>query len=255
MIVTNEEEILTLREGGRRLGTILREVAKKALQGVTSAELDTLATKLIRGGGDEPAFLDYTPQGAKRPFPAALCVSINNEVVHGIPNEAPRTLKEGDIVALDLGLTHEGLTVDAAITVGVGSIDDVAAKLIRATKSALDAGIRAARAGNTTGDISAAIGASVEEAGFVPANELGGHGVGKSVHEEPYIPNSGIAGTGTTLVEGMALALEPIVNEGTANIQVKPDGYTIVTRDGKRSAHFEHTILVTKAGAEILTKP
>lgn len=244
---------MLLREAGKRLGAVLSAVAQAARVGATSAELDSLALKLIAEGGDRAAFLDYTPSGAKRPFPAALCVSINNEVVHGIPNEHPRTLKEGDIVSLDLGLTHRGFVVDAAVTVPVGVIDAAAKRLIAATKEALEDGIHQAVVGNTVGDISFAIGASIKKSGFSPANELGGHGVGERVHEEPYVPNWGTRGEGEKIVEGLVLALEPIVNEGSGNIRSLSDGYTIVTRDGKRSAHFEHTILVTKKGPEILT--
>jgi len=253
MIVKNEDEKKSLREAGKRLGNILHILSQEAKAGMTSAELNDRALTLIEEGGDSAAFLDYTPHSAKRPFPAALCVSINNEVVHGIPNEKPRTLKDGDIVSLDLGLTHQAFIVDAAVTVAVGKIDEEAKRLLRATSEALEAGIAQAKVGNTIGDISFAIGASIKKSGFAPANELGGHGVGRQVHEEPYIANWGKRGEGEKIVEGMVLALEPIVNEGTSNIKQLSDGYTIVTRDGKRSAHFEHTILVAKEGPEILT--
>ena len=253
MIAKTKEEITALREGGKRLGAILRSLGELAQAGMTTRDLDTLAREQIEVNAATPAFLGYTPQGAKRAYPAVLCTSINNEVVHGIPNEAPRTLKAGDIIAFDLGLMHEGLIVDAAVTIGIGSIDEGAKRLIAATKKALAAGIAAARIGNTIGDISFAIGESVKRSGFAVANELGGHGVGRRVHEEPYIPNWGKKGAGERIVAGMVLALEPIVNEGTGNTRLMPDGYTIVTRDGKRSAHFEHTILITKGDAEILT--
>ncbi|OGG47575.1 type I methionyl aminopeptidase [Candidatus Kaiserbacteria bacterium RIFCSPHIGHO2_01_FULL_49_13] len=254
MIAKTETEITALREGGRRLGTILRVLAADIRPGISTAELNERAESLIRAGGDAPAFLNYTPQGARRPYPGTLCASVNEEVVHGIPNEKPRTLKEGDIIALDLGLVHDGLIVDAALTVGVGVVDATAKKLIKTAQAALSAGIKKTKVGNTIGDIGYAIGVVIEKAGFVAANELGGHAVGKRVHEEPFVPNWGVPGSGVKLAEGMVLALEPIVNEGTANIKQLSDGYTIVTRDGKRSSHFEHTILITKKGPEILTK-
>ncbi len=254
MTVKTNKEIATLREGGKRLAEVLRILSVAAKEGVTTVTLDQLAREEIEKRGCRPAFLHYTPGGATRPYPATLCTSINNEVVHGVPNENPRTLKNGDIIALDLGLVHEGLIVDAAITVGIGTIDAKARKLIATAKKALAAGIGEATIGKHIGDISAAIGATIEKPGFRAANELGGHGVGNRVHEEPFIPNWGMRGTGELLVEGMVLALEPIVNEGTSHIRQLEDGYTIVTRDGKRSAHFEHTILVTKKGPEILTR-
>ncbi len=253
MIAKKKEDIAALREGGRRLAGVLGALAKAAVPGATTTNLNELAEKLIRKGGDEPAFLNYMPQGAQRAYPAALCISVNDEVVHGIPQEKPRTLKEGDIVALDLGLTHRGLIVDAAITVPVGKVDAAGKRLITATRRALAAGIAAATHGKVTGDVSFAIGAEIKKSGFVPARDLGGHGVGERVHEEPYIANWGKRGVGTVLVCGMVLALEPIVNEGTSNIRMTSDGYTIKTKDGKRSAHFEHTILITEGEAEILT--
>lgn len=242
-----------LIEGGKRLGTILRALEAHVAPGVTTEDLNDLAEQLIRGGGDTPAFLGYTPEGAERPYPATLCVSINDEVVHGIPNEAPKSLRDGDIVGLDLGLTHEGIIVDAAITVPVGAISASDRRLLSATEAALAAGIAAARPGNHFGDISAAIQKEIEGAGFRVVRELGGHAVGERVHEEPFIANYGKAGTGGELVEGMVLALEPIASAGKAAVIVRPDGYTFATRDGSRSAHFEHTILLEAAVARIIT--
>ncbi|OYV83286.1 MAG: type I methionyl aminopeptidase [Parcubacteria group bacterium 37-58-5] len=209
--------------------------------------------RLIRDGGDEPCFLGYTPEGANRPYPATLCVSINDEVVHGIPNESPKTLKEGDIVGLDLGLAHNGVIVDAAITVPVGNVTEETKELLRATEAALAAGIAAALPGKHVGDISAAIQKEIEDAGFKVVKELGGHGVGERVHEEPFIPNYGRAGDGELLTEGMVLALEPISTAGKATVILTPDGYTYRTKDGSRSAHFEHTILIEKGGARVVT--
>lgn len=254
MIARTSEEREGLIEAGKRLGEVLAKVAETARPGVSTQELDALAERLIREGGDTPAFLNYTPDGAKRPYPATLCVSINDEVVHGIPNVSSRTLKDGDIVGLDLGLTHDGFIVDSALTVAIGTIDDRASRLMAVTKEALENGINAARAGNRIGDISHAIEETYKDTGFSVVRVLGGHGVGKRVHEEPFIPNVGHAGTGEEIVEGMVLALEPIANEGKATVVVASDGYTYRTKDGSRSAHFEHTILIENGAARVLTR-
>jgi methionyl aminopeptidase len=254
MIVRTEEERQNVIEAGRRLGDVLEKVAEKVVPGVSSDELDSHAEKLIRDGGDEPAFLAYTPEGAHRPYPATLCVSVNDEVVHGIPNESPRTLKEGDIVALDLGLTHNGIIVDSALSMAVGKTDKKAYALMDATQAALAAGIAAAQVGNKVGDISHAIEDAFGGTGFSIVKVLGGHGVGNHVHEEPFISNFGTPGTGEEIREGMVLALEPIANEGKAGVTIASDGYTYRTKDGSRSAHFEHTILIEKNGARIVTK-
>ncbi len=253
MIISSDTEREHLIEAGRRLKAVLEALRARVAPGVRSDELDDLAEELIRAGGDEPCFLGYTPEGASRAYPATLCVSVNDEVVHGIPNEAPRTLEAGDIVGLDLGLRHEGVVVDSAITVPVGPIDDKSTKLLRATEAALTAGIRAARVGGHVGDISAAIQKEIERGGFSVVKELGGHGVGHLVHEDPFIPNFGRPGEGEELVEGMVLALEPISSAGRASVVLAPDGYTFRTKDGSRSAHFEHTILIEKGGVTVVT--
>lgn len=254
MIVKNDTERANLIEGGKRLAVVLTALRTKVAPGVTAQELDDLAEKMIRDGGDEPCFLGYTTEGANRPYPATLCVSINDEVVHGIPNESVKVLKDGDIVGLDLGLTHNGVIVDAAITVPVGEVDEITKKLLMATERALVAGIAQAKPGNHMGDISHAIQEEIEGAGFSVVRELGGHGVGERVHEEPFIPNFGRAGTGPELVEGMVLALEPISAAGRARVNLASDGYTYRTKDGSRSAHFEHTILLENGGARIITQ-
>jgi len=253
MIISSDIERENLIEGGKRLAKVLAALRAKVAPGVTTEELDDLAEQLIRDGGDEPCFLGYTPEGAQRPYPATLCVSINDEVVHGIPNESVKILKEGDIVGLDLGLTHNGIIVDAAITVPVGSIDEETKKLLHATEAALTSGIAAAQIGKHIGDISGAIQKVIEGAGFKVVKELGGHGVGDLVHEDPFIPNFGREGEGELLKEGMVLALEPISSAGKAAVILAPDGYTFRTKDGSRSAHFEHTILLEKDGARIIT--
>src|SRR3989338_6570491 len=253
MTIKNDEQRANLIEGGKRLATVLEALRAKVAPGVTAEELDTLAEQMIRDGGDKPCFLGYTPEVANRPYPATLCVSINDEVVHGIPNESVKTLKEGDIVGLDLGLTHNGVIVDAAITIAVGTVSDETRNLLRATEESLTAGIAQAAAGNHIGDISHAIKKVIEDAGFKVVKELGGHGVGELVHEEPFIPNFGRAGEGEVLTEGMVLALEPIATAGKAAVILSPDGYTYRTKDGSRSAHFEHTILIEKTGGRTIT--
>lgn len=252
--VKTKKEIAILREGGRRLAEVLQKVAAEVRPGVSSKTLNDLAQKLITDGGDTPSFLNYSPKGAKRPYPAALCVSVNDEVVHGIPNEQEKILKEGDMVTLDAGLVHEGLFTDSAVTVGVGKIDANAKKLLETTKKALAVGISAVRAGATTGDVGFAIEEFVTPFGYGIVRELAGHGVGYAVHEEPFVPNFGREGEGIVLKAGMVIAIEPMLNEGGAGIRLDPDGYTYRTKDGSRSAHFEHTIAITENGAEILTQ-
>jgi methionyl aminopeptidase len=224
--------------------------------GISTKALDIYAEKLIREMGDEPAFLNYRPAGARTPFPASLCVSVNDEVVHGIPSEN-KILREGDIVSLDLGVKHRGLFTDMAITVGVGNISESSKKLLEVTEQALAVGINAAMGGNTTGDIGYAIEQFIRaktENKYGIVEVLSGHGVGKKIHEDPYIPNFGKKGKGEKLVPGMVVALEPMVNNGTKNVTIDEDDWTFRTADGKRSAHFENTILITEGDAEILTK-
>jgi methionyl aminopeptidase len=252
--IKTTKEIEILRAGGKRLARILQMVGEAAKEGVSTEELNTLCDTLIREGGDIPAFLGYKPEVASRPFPASMCISINDVVVHGIPNENPKILKDGDIVSLDAGLIHQKLVTDATITVGVGNIDSRAKKLIQITEEALEVGINAARAGNYIGDIGHAVEEFVKKSGFGIVRELGGHGVGYSVHEEPIIPNVGPPKTGSKLEVGMVLAIEPIVTEGSANVIFLKDGYTVVTKDQSRSAQVEHTIVVTNGDAEILTR-
>jgi len=254
MIVKNESELQALREGGRRLAFILYELRKKVAPGIATKNLDKIAYALIKEGGDEPAFLNYTPYGAKRPFPATLCVSINDEIIHGIPTENSRILNEGDIVSLDLGLKHGGFFVDNAITVGVGEVDDAAFKLIQATKLALEIGISKAIAKNNTNDIGRAIEEYSKTTPFSIALELGGHGLGKKVHEEPFVPNYFVPRFDDQLMENMVIAIEPMFCEGSGFTKIDDDGYTFRTKDGGRSAHFEHTVVVGKSKAEILTK-
>lgn len=251
-LIKTEEEIAIIREGGKRLARVLSVVRDAVKPGVTTRELDQLAEKLVRDMGDEPAFLNYTPEGAHTAYPGTLCVSVDDEIVHGIASD--RVLIEGEIIGIDMGINHGGFFTDSALTVPVGRIDDIAKKLIQVTEAALVVGIDSARAGKTVGDIGYAIEKCVKDNGFVVVEELGGHGVGYSQHEDPHIANYGERGQGMKLKPGMVLALEPIVNEGSRYIKLLPDGYTFVTKDHKRSAHFEHTILITDGAPEILTK-
>jgi methionyl aminopeptidase len=253
MIIKTKEQRDTLIEAGKRLAQVLDACAKKVAPGVTAEELDDLAEQMIRDGGDTPAFLGYTPEGAPRAYPASLCVSLNDEVVHGIPNEHRKVLKKGDLVSLDLGLVHKGIIVDAAVSLAVGKATKQDAQLMRATDAALAAGIAAAKVGGRVGDISAAIEAAYKGTGFTIVKVLGGHGVGDHVHEEPFVPNFGKPGTGEELVEGMVLALEPIATAGKGSVTIATDGYTYRTRDGSRASHSEHTILIEKSGTTVVT--
>lgn len=251
VIIKTKEEIEILREGGKRLAAILVKVADKVKPGVTTKELDLYAYKLIKEGGDEPAFLNYKPEGHSKAYPASLCTSVNNEIVHGIP-KTTKILKEGDIVSIDLGLKHKGLFTDHAVTIPVGKINKASQELLNITKEALIIGIQEAKGGNTVGDIGYAIEKFVNRK-YGIVRELSGHGVGIKIHEDPYIPNFGKAGKGQKLIPGMVVAIEPMLNIGKADIIALSDGYTIKTADGSRSAHFEHTVLITEGEPEILT--
>lgn len=246
------EEIDLLRESGKRLARVLHLVGGEIKPGVTTAYLDEVAERLIRETGDTPPFLHYTPHSARKPFPASLCVSVNDEIVHGIPSL--RVIADGDIVSIDLGLTHQGMITDAALTIPVGKVPDKVLTLIRETERSLYEGINAMRVGGRIGDIGAAIERVAHTRGYGVIRELGGHGVGHAVHEDPYVPNYGTKGTGPLLKPGMVLALEPMFTLGKEDIALMPDGYTIVTDDGSLSAHFEHTVAITSEGIDILTQ-
>lgn len=252
--IKTKEEIEILREGGKRHAFILARLTEKVKPGISTQELEDYARELIKEGGDKPAFLHYTPRGAKRAYPAALCVSVNNEIVHGIPNEDPIILQEGDVVSLDLGLVHNGLITDSAVTVAVGNVDEKNRKLLEHCKEALYLGIKAARGGAHIGDIGHAIESFVRPLGYGMPEGLAGHGVGYKVHEDPYVPNEGRRGTGELLRPGMVLAIEPMLTLGTDRIVLAKDGYTYKTADGSNSAQFEHTIAITDGDPIILTK-
>ncbi|MEN9881219.1 MAG: hypothetical protein RLZZ308_402 [Candidatus Parcubacteria bacterium] len=247
----NDTDIRLLRESGKRLSAVLTAVTKEVKPGVSTKYLNDFVYRMITDMGDKPAFLDYKPFGAAYPYPGSICISVNEEVVHGIGSE-DHILEEGDIVGLDGGVTHKGLITDSARTVPVGVISKEDEELISVTKEALMAGIKAARYGNYVNDISKAIEQAIpKKYGIVKI--LSGHGVGYKVHEEPYVPNFDDGIKGPKLVPGMVLAIEPMVTMGTDDVYLADDGYTFITADHKRSAHFEHTILITDGDAEILT--
>lgn len=252
--IKTPEEIKNLREGGKKLARILEAIASRVATGVSSEDLNKYAEELCESEGVTPAFLNYKPSRAMRKYPASLCVSINDEIVHGIPNERKKILKDGDIVSLDMGIIYKKMITDSAITVPVGKIEESAQNLIERTKNALYEGIKSAVGGGNVGDIGFAISEYIKPFGYGVVDELCGHGVGYKVHEDPLVPNFGQKGKGAVLKPGMVLALEPMINEGTKNIILDADGYTYRTADGKRSAHFEHTILITDGEPEILTK-
>ncbi len=243
--IRSPREIDHLRKANAIVAGLFRTLIPKVSSGVTTQELDRVAEEYIRSRGALPAFKGY------RGFPATLCVSINEEVVHGIPGE--RKLKEGDIVSLDGGVNFRGYFGDAAITLPVGEVDQGARSLLDVTERALYIGIEKARAGNRLFDISFAIQEWVESRGFSVVRDFVGHGIGKNLHEEPQIPNFGSPHQGPRLEKGMIFALEPMVNEGTYEVKVLSDNWTVITSDGKRSAHFEHTIVITDGEAEILS--
>jgi methionyl aminopeptidase len=248
--IKTKNDIEILRESGRRLAVVLDAVSNEVRPGVTTGYLNDFVYKMITDMGDVPAFLNYKPFGAAYPYPGSICISVNDEVVHGIGGD--RILKEGDIVGLDGGVKHKGMISDSARTVAVGSISKEDEELMKATKEALMAGIKAAKCGNYVNDISCAIEKSIpKKYGIVKI--LSGHGVGYKVHEEPYVPNFDDGVQGPKLVPGLVLAIEPMLNLGTDEVYLADDGYTFITKDHKKSAHFEHTILITEGEAEILT--
>jgi methionyl aminopeptidase len=240
------EELAGIREACLVVHDVLDELARATQPGVSTAELDALARARTRERGAAPAFLGY------HGFPAAVCVSVNDEVVHGIPSRR-RVLAEGDVVGLDFGVVLRGFYGDSARTVAVGRASPAAARLLEAARDALAAAIAAAVPGNRVGDIGAAVQALVEARGYSVVREFVGHGIGRRLHEPPQVPNFGRAGTGAVLRPGMVLALEPMVNAGLPEVEILDDGWTAVTADGQLSAHFEHTVAVMENGPEILT--
>lgn len=251
MKLKSQEQIKILKEGGKILAEVLGILADAVKPGITTVLLDELARKLLKERGADAAFLNYSPYFLNKPYPAALCVSINEQIVHAVPSD--RILKEGDIISLDLGVRYKGLITDSAITVGVGKISQEAEKLIDITKESLDMAIKEAKAGNNLGDISFAIQNHIEKNNFKVIKKLCGHGVGFEVHEEPDVLNFGKRGADLELVEGMVLAIEPMASVGNSKIKKSKDGFGYETYDGSLAAHFEHTVAITKDGPVVLT--
>jgi methionyl aminopeptidase len=259
--IYTQDEITRLREGGILLGKILQTLKKEAIAGVSTLDLNNRTIALCKEYDAIPAFLNYTPEGAARAFPGALCISINEEVVHGIPNENPKILQTGDVVVLDMGLLYKKMYTDSAVTVVVGGDleNETGARMIAVATEALEAAISIIKPGVRTGTVGYAIESVVKKSHtktsmFSLPFELGGHGIGHHVHENPFMPNFGKKGTGPLLREGMVLAIEPIVNEKSSKIRLLKDGYTYVTSDNKLSVHVEHTLVVTADGCEVLTR-
>ncbi|HNU75200.1 MAG TPA: type I methionyl aminopeptidase [Deltaproteobacteria bacterium] len=245
IIIKSEYEIAIMREANRILAQLFEHISPMILPGISTIELDKEAELFIRSHGALPAFKGY------RDYPATLCTSVNDEVVHGIPG--PRVLQSGDIISIDVGALFDGFYSDAARTFPVGTISPQAKKLIEVTRESLDAGISQAVPGNHLSDISAAVQKVVEEGGFSVVRDFVGHGIGRNLHEAPQIPNFGRRGKGPVLQEGMTLAIEPMVNAGTYKVLIQSDGWTAVTEDASLSAHFENSIAVTKDGPVVLS--
>ena len=247
IVCRSASELERMRDAGRLVGEVLTELAAQVGPGVSTGELDTLAEKRIRQAGATPAFKGY------HGYPASICASLNDEVIHGIPS-GRRLLQEGDVISIDVGASLDGYFGDSAITLPVGPVSEGAATLLRVTEEALFKAIELVRPGGRVSDIGHAIQQYVEAYGFSVVREFVGHGIGQQMHEEPQVPNYGDPGHGPRLVEGMVLAIEPMVNAGKPAVKVLADGWTAVTRDGSLSAHFEHTVAVTAAGPWILTE-
>ena len=240
-----------MRHSGQIVAEVLQKMRELVAPGVATEELNAAAAEIILGHSAIPSFKGYPP-GSPHPFPASICASVNEELVHGIPG--PRTLKEGEIISIDVGAIHSGYHGDAAVTLPVGKVSEEVKDLLKVTEESLYAGIAQARAGNRTGDVSAAIQIHVEQHGYSVVREYTGHGIGSQMHEEPQIPNFGEPGHGTLLREGMTMALEPMVLVGDHRVRVLGDHWTVVSAQGRLTAHFEHTIAVQDGEAEILTR-
>ena len=243
----SQREIEIMARGGRILADTVKLMEHSVKPGMTTADLDKIAEDFIRShAGAKPSF-----KGLYN-FPASICSSINNEIVHGIPSRK-RILSEGDVVSIDVGVFYEGYHTDSATTVAVGQVSEESRRLLQVTRDALEAGVLAARPGNHLGDIGAAVQEVVESAGFSVVRDLVGHGIGTGFHEEPQVPNYGKPKRGIRLVPGLTIAIEPMVNVGKPGIRTMPDKWTVVTVDGTRSAHFEHTVAITESGPRVLT--
>ncbi|MFH1392796.1 MAG: type I methionyl aminopeptidase [Patescibacteria group bacterium] len=251
--IKTKEEIEILKQGGRILAEVLKEVSELAKIGVSTGFLNTKAKEIILARGAEPAFEGYQPSFSDKPYPAAICASLNNIVVHGLPSDKI-ILKEGDILKLDIGVKYKNLFTDAALTVGIGRMTDEKTKLINTTKHALESAINEVKPGNHIGDIGFAIENCFEKEGLSVIKDLVGHGVGYAVHEEPNICNFGKKGEGIVLESGMVLAIEPMAALGGGEVRESKNGFGFETIDGSLTAHFEHTIAITDEGCTILTE-
>ena len=247
-----KEEIALMRGAGKVVADVLDALRDVVRPGASTAELDRVAERLILESGGKASFKGYRPSGADRPFPGAICVAINEEIVHGIPSDS-RVLEEGDIVSVDVGVFLKGYHGDAACTYPVGSVSPLREKLLSVTEKALELAIAAALKGNTVGDVGYAVESYVREQGMGIVRDYTGHGVGKNLHEAPQVPNFGKPGRGVTLQRGMTLALEPMVMTGKEGVALGADGWVVVTADGSDAAHFERSVAITDEGPEILT--
>ena len=243
--IKSASELEAMRKAGQVVARMIAAIKEAVEPGITTKQLDTVAAKELKRQGAKPAFLGYMG------FPATICTSVNEQIVHGIPGD--RVLKEGDLVKVDVGAVVDGLYGDSAMTLPVGQVSAEAMRLIETTKNSLDAAIEVVKPGNRLGDIGAAVQEYAESRGYGVVREYVGHGIGRNLHEEPQIPNYGVAGRGALLHAGMVIAVEPMVNVGTWRTQALEDGWTVVTADGKLSAHFEHTMAIGEHGAEVLT--
>ena len=251
--IKRPEEVARMRHAGTILADVLSALEGELRPGVSTAELDAIAERMIRGAGAIPSFLGYGASRGTIPFPGSICVSINDEVVHGIPS-GRRRIEDGDVVSLDIGCIWQGWHADTARTFAIGAVPERLTRLIAATRRGMEAGIAAAVPGNRLGDIGAAVEAIAKEHGYGVVRHLVGHGIGTAMHEDPQVPNYGRPGTGMRIEAGMCFAIEPMFNLGGDDVALLDDGWTVVTADGSISAHFEDTIAVTASGPEVLTR-
>jgi len=252
IVIKSEKEIELMKEPCRIVALALQKMEESIKPGMTTKDLDKIAETVLKQNGAKPSFKGQQGFEGSKPYPAIICASVNHQVIHGIPGDY--VLKEGDIVSVDMGAYKNGYHGDAARTFAVGEISEQAKKLIEVTKQSFFEGLKMAKVGNRVSDISHAVQSYVEQYGFSVVRDFVGHGVGKELHEEPQVPNYGKPGRGPRLQKGMVIAVEPMINEGTFEIEILRDGWTVVTADGKLSAHYENTFVITEGEAEILTK-
>ena len=253
IFLKSPQEVEIMRTANRIVSEILAELREVIRPGISTGEIDRISSDWIKKKEARSAFKGYQMRNGTVPFPATICISLNDEVVHGIPS-SQRMLKEGDVVSLDFGVIYRDFYGDAAVTFALGQVGEMAQRLIETTETALDEGIAQAQVGSRLGNVSAAIQEQVEKNGFSIVREFVGHGVGRRLHEDPPVPNYGARDRGVRLREGMVIAIEPMVNAGHADVMLKSDGWTAVTKDGSLSAHFEHSVAITEKGPQILSR-